>query len=136
MPLPVDSPARREARAGIKKIAKAIKDLGVDELDLQQLKSLNIRVDFLSLDGVSPHRATFFAPCPADQLPDFNDDTVSHPYNGIDDDPKPDSVFYCPGFHRPLDRSIGINIHLDSYIQSCRYSRYFTGREFPWTSKP
>lgn len=135
MPKVVEPPARREVRAGIRKLALDISALGVNELDLHQLKSLNIRVDPLSLDEHSPHSAAFFAPFPADQLPDVDEDTLGGAFNGIDDDPKPGSFFYDPDFYRPYDRAHVAGDHLRSYIQSCRSLHYGKKTDVQWAAK-
>ncbi|OJJ08234.1 hypothetical protein ASPVEDRAFT_47413 [Aspergillus versicolor CBS 583.65] len=135
MPRIVESPARREVRAGIRKLALDINALGVNELDLQQLKSLNIRVDSLSLDEGSPHAAAFFAPFPADQLPEVDEDTLGGVFNGIDDDPKPGSFFYDPDFYRPYDRAHITGGHLRSYIQSCCSFHYGQKTDIKWAAK-
>lgn len=135
MPRIVESPARREVRAGIRKLALDINALGVNELDLQQLKSLNIRVDSLSLDEGSPHAAAFFAPFPTDQLPEVDEDTLGGVFNGIDDDPKPGSFFYDPDFYRPYDRAHITGGHLRSYIQSCCSFHYGQKTDIKWAAK-
>ncbi|RHZ55573.1 uncharacterized protein CDV56_108002 [Aspergillus thermomutatus] len=55
-----ESHSRREMREALRNMALSVQRLGVDELDLQQLKSLNIRIDLMTLDEASPHKLTFF----------------------------------------------------------------------------
>ncbi|PYH65242.1 uncharacterized protein BO88DRAFT_349124 [Aspergillus vadensis CBS 113365] len=105
----VEPPARRQMRAALRDLALKIKSLAVDELDLQQLENLNVRVDLMSLDQASPHKPSYFAPLADHSIPDPKDDDLHGPYNGVDDETE-------PAFTSPVDRAYAMDIHLSSYI--------------------
>ncbi|KAL4786894.1 hypothetical protein BJX76DRAFT_63937 [Aspergillus varians] len=126
----VESHAHREMREAIRRITLGVKNLKVNEFDLQQLKALNIRIDPISLNENSPHRPTFFAPYPSGLMPETDDNALGGAYNGVDDD-EPDSFFHSY-YSCPNDRAYAVNNHLMSYISWCH--TLHKGTEIPWTS--
>ncbi|KAL4912051.1 hypothetical protein BDW62DRAFT_216632 [Aspergillus aurantiobrunneus] len=114
MPKIVESHARRQMREALTHITRNVRDFGVDEFNLRQLKGLNIRIDPLVLDETSPHKSVYLASYPGDLLPETDAEALGGTYNGIDDD-QPDSFFHC--YSCPNDRSHVVNNHPQAYIQ-------------------
>ncbi|KAF7122064.1 hypothetical protein CNMCM5793_000019 [Aspergillus hiratsukae] len=121
-----ESHSRREMREALRNMALSVKGLGVDEFDLQQLKSLNIRVDFMTLEETSPQKPSYFAPYPGHLLPDPNEDTLGGAYNGLDDETE-------LSLTRPADRAYVMDIYLSNYISHC--GRFAKEERVPWTAK-
>lgn len=127
MPDSEESPLRRNMRKSLRDIALSIKALGVDEFDLQQLKSFNITVETMSLDLTSSHdKPCYFAPYPDHLLPDPDEDALGGTYKGLDGETG-------DTFTRPVDRAYVMNIYLTNYISHC--DMYAKGERAPWTSK-
>ncbi|KKZ60119.1 hypothetical protein EMCG_05144 [[Emmonsia] crescens] len=112
-------------RYALRRIALSIKDLAVNEFDLEQLKSLNIRVDPMILDETSPHKPSYFAPYPEHLVLDPDEEALGGAYNGIYDEMEP--------FTRPANRAYEMNKHLSHYIYYC--SLFCEEERTPWTTK-
>lgn len=104
----VESSARREMRVTLTNLTRKIASLEVKELDLQQLKDLNIHVEPMTLDETSPDRPSYFAPHPGCLIPEPDDD-LRGAYKGLDDETDPAS-------HRPVDRAYWMDVNLARYI--------------------
>lgn len=107
-------------------MALRIKSLQLDEFNLQHLENLNIHVDPITLDEISPQNPSYFAPYPRHLIPDPDDDALGGAYNGLDDETE-------HTFTRPVDRAHVMNIYLSSYMSYCHLSA--KGERAPWTSK-
>ncbi|GKZ81077.1 hypothetical protein AnigIFM56816_005588 [Aspergillus niger] len=124
----LEAPARRQMRAALRDLALKIKSLRVDELDLQLLEKLNIRVNLMSLDEASPHKPSYFAPLKDHAIPDPKDDDLDGPYNGLNEETE-------PAFTSPIDRAYAVDIHFSSYITYYSMKADREGYRTTWFSK-
>ncbi|PYI02944.1 hypothetical protein BO78DRAFT_432520 [Aspergillus sclerotiicarbonarius CBS 121057] len=122
----VESPAHRQVRSTLTNLARKVNGLGLDELDLQQLKNLNIRVDHLTPDDTSPQKPSYFASYPDHLVPEPKADDVRGPYNGVDDETE-------YSLTRPADRAYVMNIYLSSYMSY--YDFNAKEERAPWISR-
>ncbi|KAK2812563.1 hypothetical protein FQN50_001207 [Emmonsiellopsis sp. PD_5] len=126
----VESRAHREIRHALRRIAMDIKkDPTVHEFNLEQLKSLGIRVDRMTLDGTSPHKKpSYFAPYPAHLLTLDHDEEeiLQGQYTGIDGE-------NYMSLTDPSGRAHTMDIHLRHHIGHCE--DYCEEERTPWTSK-
>lgn len=124
----LEAPARRQMRAALRDLALKIKSLRVDELDLQLLEKLNIRVNLMSLDEASPHKPSYFAPLKDHAIPDPKDDDLDGPYNGLNEETE-------PAFTSPIDRAYAVDIHFSWYITYYSMKADREGYRTTWFSK-
>lgn len=117
--------AHRQVRAALKQLALDLKNLQVDEFDLQQLKKLNIDVDFITLEETS-NKPSYFAPYTDHMVLEPSDDDLGGTYNGPDDEMEHPLT-------RPTDRAYMINNRLLSYISY--YNLNAKEERTPWISK-
>lgn len=123
MPKKTLEPAQREIREALRVKLGRVRDFGVDEFDLKQLKDLNIRVDPMVLDEASPQKPSYFAAQPSHLMLEANEETLGS-YNGLDD-------IEDPAFQRPYDLAHRMNAYLANYIHSCDMHAYTKAERVP-----
>lgn len=126
MPDTVENPAHYARWKSLAGIARSVRHAGVDEFDLQQLETFNIRVESMVLSDVSPLKPSYFAPYPRHSIvkPEYGEHMAGC-YNGVDDETE-------PYFTQPADRAYVMSKYLLSYISRTKSRQREKGM---WTSK-